>query len=194
MDRDRMIRGFVAVELPAEVRGFLADLVDRVRSRGIRARWVHPDRMHITLRFLGEIPAPRFEAVRAALARPIAAGGHPELVPAGIGTFPPRGRARVLWAGLRGDTAVLGRCALEVEGRLEALGFPREPRPFRPHITLARARSPGGIAGLDRIGPEIRAAQGPGFRVTHLTLFESRLRPQGPEYIPRAVVPLDPGS
>ncbi len=192
MDRERLIRGFVAVELPAEVRAFLAGLAERVRSQGVRARWVSPDRMHITLRFLGEIQASRFEAVRAALARPITAGGHPELVPAGIGTFPPRGRARVLWAGLRGDTPVLGRCALEVEDRLESVGFPREPRPFRPHITLARARGPGGITGLDRIGSEIRAAQGPGFRVTRLTLFESRLHPQGPEYLPRATVPLVP--
>lgn len=194
MDRDGLIRAFVAAELPESVREELGDLAARLRARGVRARWVLPDRMHITVRFLGEIPPERFEAVREALAPPLPVAGPIRLTPAGLGAFPPRGRARVLWVGLEGDTAALGRCALEVETRLEDLGFLRETRPFRPHITLGRARGPGGIPGLERLGPAERSYRGTAFEVAHLTLFESRLGPGGPDYIERGRAPLGPAQ
>ncbi len=186
----KRIRAFVAADLPGPVVRELAGLQERLRRLGISGRWVRPERMHVTLRFLGELEPERFEAVRKALESPLGGTERVDLVPEGIGVFPHPSRARVLWVGLAGDVAVLGGLALELEDRLAALGFPRERRPFRAHITLARASRRGDLRGVDRAASSEAAFRGTPFSVTHLTLYESRLRPGGPDYIPRQRIPL----
>lgn len=183
------IRCFVAAELPGEVREDLRRLQDRLRRRNVDVRWLRPESMHLTVRFLGELEPDLYEAIVGVLREPLA--GQPcKLRGCGLGTFPGRGRARVLWVGLGGDTPQLARAALEVEARLESVGVPRDLRPFRPHLTLARARGPSGMRGLASALEQDRDYEGPSFDVGSLTLFESRLRPGGAEHIPRLRTPL----
>ncbi len=145
--------------------------------------------MHLTVRFLGGLEPSRFEAITEALRVPL--GAEPCTIrPRGLGTFPGKGRARVLWVGLGGDTRELARAVLELEVRLEALGIPRERRPFRPHLTLARARGPTGIRGIETALKQERNYEGPAFEVGSLTLFESRLSRGGAEHITRLSTPL----
>ncbi len=184
------IRCFVAADLDGPARQEVERLQERLRKMGVRGRWVAPGRVHVTVRFIGEVPPETFDAVFEALARPVGTTGALDLVLQGLGAFPSLRRPRVLWVGLAGDVAALAGAAREVNERLEGLGLPGEARPFRPHVTLARAKGPSGMEGLEQALRALGPYQGPGFRVTRLTLYESRLKPGGPEYLPRRSIPL----
>lgn len=184
------VRCFVAADFPPEVREDLGRLQERLRKRSLDLKWVRPESMHLTLKFLGEVPGETFEALLEALETPLGGGGPLRLAPSGLGAFPSTRRARVLWVGLEGDVAPLARLALEIEARVEPLGIPREGRPFAPHLTLGRARGPAGVPGLEAALETEIGYTGPTFTVGALTLYESRLRPQGPAYIPRQTIAL----
>lgn len=184
------VRCFVAADLSPEAREDLGRLQGRLRKAGLACRWAAPEALHLTLKFLGEVSPETFAAVREALTPPLGVGGPLRLAAAGVGAFPSPQRARVVWAGLTGDVAPLARAALTVEARAETLGIARESRPFRPHLTLGRARSPEGIRGAREALEEEAPYRGPAFCVDELVLYESRLRPGGPEHLPRLAIPL----
>lgn len=184
------VRCFAALDLPAEVRGALAELQGRLRARGADLRWTKPGAMHLTLKFLGELAQETFEAVCQALSEPLGVPGPLRLQPRGLGAFPSPRRARVVWVGLRGDTATLGRLALTLEARAERCGLPREARPFRPHLTLGRSRTPEGAPG---VASALEAEENftlPPFEAVEVVLYESRLGPGGPAYTPRQTMAL----
>jgi RNA 2',3'-cyclic 3'-phosphodiesterase len=142
------MRMFVAIGLPPAVQVALAVarqfIQERAQSVGCAqelatsARWVRPEGSHLTLKFLGNVPAEKTQAIGASLAQ-ASAGIAPFPLEVGqIGAFPSLRRARVLWLGLSGDLEALGKLQAAVERELAALGFPVENRPFHPHLTLAR--------------------------------------------------------
>lgn len=184
------VRCFVAADLPADLRDELGRLQKRLAACGLAVRWVSTEAMHLTVRFLGELAPRAFEDVAAALTAPLEVGGPCRLEPGKLGAFPTPRRARVLWVDIGGEVATLARAALLLEARLEPLGIPRELRPFRPHLTLGRARGPSGILGAERALEAEGAFAGPAFTVDRLILYESRLRPGGPSYVPRGTIPL----
>lgn len=171
-------RIFIATPLPDEAARAVADLVERVRADGVPGggrdvRWVRLDGLHVTLRFLGPSSEERVEAARAAVRAAAAAGRPFDLTLGGAGAFPTGGRPRALWLGVRDGTAELGRLAAVVEEALVALGWPPETRPFRAHLTLARA---DGVPAGARIGARLEAAAAAlrvDFRVDRIGLFES---------------------
>jgi 2'-5' RNA ligase len=136
------VRAFVAVELDGEVRAALRDLQDRLRQDppARLGRWVAPDGIHLTLRFLGDVPAARLPELRQALQHAGQSVAPFELAVAGLGCFPDLSRPRVIWVGVEEPTGALVRLQLAVERELDRLGFRPEGRPFRPHLTLARIR------------------------------------------------------
>jgi RNA 2',3'-cyclic 3'-phosphodiesterase len=169
---------FVAAPLPDEAVAVVAELVARVRANGVPGggrdvRWVRLDGLHLTLRFLGPTPEDRIEAASEAV-RSAAASAEPfDLALGGAGTFPPGARPRALWLGLTDGTATLGRLAGHVEEALVARGWPPEPRPFRAHLTLARA---DGVPAGARIGAFLETAAAGlrvGCRIDRIGLFES---------------------
>lgn len=184
------VRCFVAADFPEDVRRDLGALQQRLKARGLDLRWVSPAALHLTLKFLGELPAETFEAAASALEAPLGLGAPLVLKPADLGAFPSPRRPRVLWVGLAGDVPRLARAALVLEARLEPLGIPRETRPFTPHLTLARARGPAGGPPLDRYLADEGEYGGPEFEVSDVTLYESRLGPGGPRYLPRRTISL----
>jgi 2'-5' RNA ligase len=182
------VRLFVAVDVGPEVADAFARVSGELRARAAtlapRARmtWVAADRAHITVRFIGHVDDRKAQAIRDALAPPI--GVPPfELTVHGAGAFPPSGSVRVVWAGLTAGTDALAAVEEEVSRRLDACGVPREERAYRPHLTLARVKDAGGLRARTLLeGFADRA-----FATTHvdaITLFESRLSPKGPTYIP----------
>lgn len=185
------VRCFVAANLPPEVRADLGLLQGRLRSLGLVCRWVAPGTMHLTLKFFGHLPVETLAELQDVLTPPLELDDGIQLEPARIGAFPSGRRARVIWAGLDGDVGLLARAALTVEARAEkACGIPRETRPFHPHLTLGRAKNPGGIRNVERIIEREGAYRGPAFTVNELVLYESRLRPEGAEYLPRLTISL----
>jgi RNA 2',3'-cyclic 3'-phosphodiesterase len=132
------VRLFVALNLPDGVRQALWAAAAPLRELGLPLKWAPPEGIHVTLKFLGEVPDAREPVLRAALGRVVAGGRALSLVVRGFGAFPGLERPRVIWAGLEADRAleVLQR---RVEQEFVPLGFPSESRPFRPHVTLGRA-------------------------------------------------------
>ncbi|HEX8912580.1 MAG TPA: RNA 2',3'-cyclic phosphodiesterase [Humisphaera sp.] len=183
------MRLFLALDLPAATKHRLADAV---RSRrewwdgtdlARHVRLVPAANLHVTLKFLGEVPDDRVAAVRAALAAGVPRVGPVELRPASAGFFPPRGNARVFVVHLAGDLERLSTAYAGVESALESLGFPREGRPFKPHVTVGRARDrQGAPAAVRRVVERDAALAEEPFVVDAVTLFSSDLRPGGPAY------------
>jgi 2'-5' RNA ligase len=189
-------RLFVALEPPEPVRRRIGAVQAALRrsagSAAERIRWVDPERVHLTLQFLGAVPEERVADVEAALAA-AAAGARPlSLEVRGAGGFPNGRRPRVLWAGLAGDVAPLAALVTDLGRRLAPLGFPPEERAFSPHLTLGRAREPRGEPGLGGALAEAALAEGVPWRAADLVLFESHLSPKGPRYEALARVRLGP--
>jgi 2'-5' RNA ligase len=175
------LRAFVAVEIPQYVLAALESVQAELRRR-LRARWVRPGSMHLTLRFLGNIPADLVASVADAVQA--AAGSHPSfsVAVAGIGVFPSIRRPRVIWSGFSGQTGLLSDLQRSLEERLAALGFPREERPFRAHLTLGRFSEPPEPARMAEVLNSFDTRTFGEFAVEELVLFQSDLQPKGPVY------------
>lgn len=177
------MRLFVSVELDDEARRKIGDEQVRLRAALGRDRsmtWVKPDRMHLTLAFLGEVAEPLAAAITSASARPVAHA--PFLIElGGVGVFPPRGMPRVLWLGLSRGGRDLVDLQRIVADRLEGLGVRLEERPFHPHLTLARWRTSRSSdrARVDRIEARTPVAR---LEVGAVALVHSRLSAAGPAY------------
>jgi 2'-5' RNA ligase len=183
--RTGRLRLFFAVELPEEVRARAGEHAARLRQDfpHAKAGWERPEKMHVTLKFLGDVDASRVASLTAAAGRSTAGLSSFNLSIEGTGAFPPHGSPRVLWLGLRDDEGRLALLQRRLEEECYAEGFTREPRPFRPHLTLARIRAPQGAREL--ADAHRRTPFGPvTFEVPDLVLIHSQLGPGGSRYTP----------
>ncbi len=184
------VRCFVAVAVEGQAAGALLACQSELKACGAGVRWTAPEQMHLTLKFLGEVPPAMVTAARAALA-PVCAQAAPfTLTLAGLGAFPNPARAQVVWAGVTDGREALTRLAAAVEAALVPAGMPREMRPFRPHLTLGRVREGGLTPPLVQ---RLTAGAGYSFgstRVDEVIFMHSRLTPRGPIYTPLAIFAL----
>jgi len=176
------MRTFIAIDLSPEIKARLSALVERLAPLSRDIKWVRQDSMHLTLKFLGEVDdrqAARVEELLQTIAP------KNEAVPMtfkGTGTFPPGSKSpRVLWVGAEAGPSLVP-LQEEVEGGCEKLGFAREGRPFRPHLTLGRVKSRSGLGPVLREFEQSRDESFGEMLVRRLTFFQSRLRPGGAEY------------
>lgn len=191
------LRLFVACELPSAVRDGLAAIQRDLQAGGADGlRWVRPEGIHITLKFLGEVAAGRLPAIKARLAQAIASPLTIHLRPAAVGSFGSRTGLRVVWVGLAGDLAALAGVAESVDAAMSGLGFDAERRPFKPHLTLARVRedaTPHQRARLTELLARYEPPALPAFTVDHIVLMRSRIGPGGAVYSRLAAFP-EPGG
>ena len=171
------------IELLAQLRAACAKLAPRSRMT-----WVTPERFHITIRFIGQVDDTRVDEIRAVLAPPLALDPF-DLAIVGVGTFPPKGSPRVVWAGLNGGRDQLTVIEATVSERLARAGVPRDERPYNPHLTLARLRDGAGLRSVPFVGSLREISLGT-TSVDAITLFESRLSPKGPASVALARTPL----
>jgi 2'-5' RNA ligase len=176
---------FVAVALPDEVRSELARAAAAVEASVPGARAVPPENLHLTLKFLGRVEGDSVDAVSRAVAA-VAARARPFRARLdGVGAFPNERRARVAWAGLRDEAGELRALAAAVSGAVEPLGFAREEREWRAHVTIARVKPPAPAPRLAEM-----AVAPLTFEVRALTLFSSTLGRPAARYTPLAEHPL----
>jgi RNA 2',3'-cyclic 3'-phosphodiesterase len=181
------VRLFLALDIPAEIRRAIGETITRLRDVARGARWVRAEGVHVTLKFIGEIPAERVSAIEDALrgagvAAPVEAKFH------GAGFFPNERHPRVFWAGVQASPN-LAELATAVDKRLSTLGIGVETRDFRPHLTLARFKSE---YGLPRLREEIKKLEPFDFglmQTAEFHLFESQLGPGGAKYTKLATFP-----
>lgn len=188
------MRLFVAATVNPQVAQAIAECMSQLRGRAdalaprARITWTHADRIHITIRFIGEADGPRADEIADALSGDIDVARFAVAVE-GLGTFPPRGAPRVLWAGIGDGAESLVKLERYVSAKVESCGTEEERRPYRPHLTLARVRDAAGLSAA----AWLREAGEPRFGVSQvdaITLFQSRLLPHGPEHIPWKTFPL----
>lgn len=137
------LRLFIAVDPPADTRRHAAGIIDRLRRCAAPVTWVDPQRLHLTLHFLGDdVPRGALPDLCAALDAAATACPPIDVVFAGVGAFPDLARPRVIWLDLQRGAEPLGRLHAALAARLRSLGHHVEERPFRPHLTLGRLRPP----------------------------------------------------
>ncbi|MFH1419255.1 MAG: RNA 2',3'-cyclic phosphodiesterase [Planctomycetota bacterium] len=176
------MRTFIAIELDDAVRKQLRNLQEKLRPHCGKLRWVDPNHIHLTLKFLGEIPDARVPSVSEAMQQLAREFGPFDIGIRKTGTFPPHQSIKVVWVGIEDPAGGLAKYQARCEDLLAALGFPKERRRFSPHLTLARNRDPAGSAAiraaLDHEPPFDAGIQ----TVTGATFYQSTLTPRGPIY------------
>jgi 2'-5' RNA ligase len=148
LQTEQRVRIFCAVELPEDARARIVAHVTKLREKAthdsLKISWERAEKLHLTLKFLGEVEAGRVEALTRAAG--VGGVGKFALSLHEAGAFPARGNPRVLWLGLHDATGRLAQLRERLEAECERENFPREPRAFRPHITIARIRTPNAAA------------------------------------------------
>jgi 2'-5' RNA ligase len=182
------VRTFICLQLPLFARDRLASIQQRLRESETQVNWVRPQNIHLTLKFLGLVPAEGLQDVVEAVQRAAVPGPSIPLELNVLGCFPNRRAPRVVWAGLKRFPEELRVLQQRVEEELVAIGFPAESRPFSPHFTLGRVRTERNIRKLvaamqaERLEP-LR------FEVAEVVVMASRLHPSGGLYTPISRIP-----
>jgi len=176
------VRSFIAIELPAAVISLLDNVQQELKVLRLKARWVRPQNIHLTLKFLGNINSGEIEKIGRAMVDAAGDSAPFTLTIGGIGFFPDIKRPRVIWVGLDGAKPALFNLQRNLADRLAIAGFPKEERSFKAHLTLGRIRQ--------AVNPNIvdQAIQGYSdlgdlkFTANRIILFKSDLKPFGAEY------------
>jgi len=178
------MRAFVAVEMSQPIRDDVGRLIERLRGAGGSIKWVRPENLHLTLKFLGQIGE---DAVPRAIAilRECVEGAAPfALEVRGAGAFPTPSRPRVLFVDAHDEPPTLAGVARRLDKAMTDVGVPSEKRGFRNHVTIGRVRKPSSMAEM---AAELGKAAERGFgtmTVEEVILMKSDLRPDGPVYTP----------
>lgn len=183
------MRLFVAIEFSHQVKSALKKVQDALRPRCDGVRWIPVEQVHVTVKFLGEVPDSKVVDVADAMKRAVADVSPFTVEVSDCGCFPPRGRVRIVWAGMSERSGELAGCAEAVESEMEKLGFPRERRRFSPHVTIGRVREDRSD-GRNRSAVEAHSFDPVEQDVSSITLMSSVLSPQGPTYTPVSTVNL----
>ncbi|MFA5339638.1 MAG: RNA 2',3'-cyclic phosphodiesterase [Candidatus Omnitrophota bacterium] len=179
------IRVFIAIELPPQARDELISVQATLKRSGADVKWVEPENIHLSLRFIGDVGPDKTEEIKNQLAGVASASKAFELTMKGIGAFPDLDHPRVIWAGVDRGAAESARIADGLEAKLRAIGIAGEEmlkNKFHPHITLGRVRSGRNGDKLRGLVETVGFEAGPVIKAEYLTLFMSRLTPQGSVY------------
>jgi 2'-5' RNA ligase len=183
------IRSFVAIELSAEARTALIQLQNQLKALAPRqtVRWAAPESLHLTLHFLGDVPADDIDKITQLLHEAASASSPFTLALGGLGCFPNTRRPRIIWTGVLGETQSLQQLHLTLGEKLKAIGFTPETRPYSPHLTLGRVINYLPTRQLTKLGQAIEQAQGQvgqlaSLRVTQISLMKSELKSGGAVY------------
>lgn len=184
------MRLFIAINLPPELRQRLWETAEPLRAARYPVRWVGPEALHLTLKFLGEVEPAREPEITAVMESAVGGAKRFTMPIGGFGAFPSPERPRVVWAGCEA-VPPLELLQHRLEQEMERLGFPLEGRAFRPHLTLGRAKREANARDFgdieERMGSLEFAGEAP---VESLDLMESQLGRDGARYTRRHAVPL----
>jgi 2'-5' RNA ligase len=176
------IRTFIALELPPSLISLLAKVQEDLQSMGLRAKWVRPENIHLTLKFLGNINPTDIDNIGGAMVDAVGEIETFNLVAEGIGVFPGIKRPRVIWMGLKGQVQLLFAMQRLLEDSLAALGYKKEKRPFKGHLTLGRFKQSVNPNTIRRVLQEFGDLTIEEFTARRVIFYKSDLKPTGAVY------------
>ena len=200
------MRTFVAIDLPENILKKIQELLERLKPASKNVRWSRPESIHITLKFIGEIPVEKVEEVKAQL-ESVQRRAPLKLRVRGAGFFPNERAPRVIWLGIEAgsefsegsessessagsESSELAELAREIEDRLGGLGIPKENRRFSAHLTLGRLRADDKLLAVREILRRQEPLELGAFTAEEFVLYESQLSPGGSIYRKLARFPL----
>lgn len=183
------MRTFLAIEISQEAKSAIAELQNRLRDADADVSWTRPDNIHLTLKFLGEVSESLIADVARVCLECAANCRSLSVTLSGVGAFPDFRQPRVLWVGLGGDLDALVQLQKELDEGLSRIGFERDRKPFRAHLTMGRVKSRRNTRALMAIAKEYELAP-IAFKVNEVVLMQSQLHPAGSRYTRLATAPL----
>ncbi|QTA83288.1 2'-5' RNA ligase [Desulfonema limicola] len=176
------IRSFIAVPLPESIKKHIQGIQNNIRLKGLKMRWVKLENIHLTLKFLGDIPLSDIDAVSRTMAQAAESFTPMTLGVKGIGVFPGIKNPRILWAGMNGGTHSLIHFQQTLENSLIPLGFKKEKRSFKAHLTIARIKDRIFPKDIIQIIEKFGNFESEPFTAEEIILYQSLLKPTGPVY------------
>jgi len=186
------VRLFVALDLPEPVRHAITELIAKIQPKSRTARWIRPENLHITLKFIGHVGNEKLSPIQTALSS-IRAAQPIELHFRGMGFFPNEHRPRAFWCGIAASP-ILAELAANIDRALVPLGVEAETRPFAPHLTVARFKSDEGIREVVHAANDMKSTDFGAAFETNFHLYESLLKSTGAQYNRLASFPFVGGS
>jgi len=177
-----VMRLFIAIELPEEIKKGLSRVQEQLKEGGAGASWTRPEGVHLTLKFLGEVPEHKVPEIMSGLTAAVAGTVRFRVEVGGAGAFPNVRSPRVLWTGVAGDLPKLAALQAAVDGAMVKLGFEPEDRKFSPHLTLARIKYLRPRDNWQKAIEGIRDVNLGGFEADRVSLMKSELKPAGAVY------------
>ena len=182
-DKTKPIRAFIAIKLPDFIKKDLKDIQKTMLANGIKAKYISPENMHLTLKFMGNIDYDLLPEIRDILTRSAQYVKPIKLSLKGIGAFPNSRSPKIIWAGINGETQKLATLNTKLEQGLSRFGIPKEKREFHGHLTLARIKKNKLSAQkFEKFIQQTSQFESVKFKADRLILFQSRLMPEGPIY------------
>ncbi len=181
----------MAVELSKEIEEGIKGVQEELKGRVAGVRWMRPDGIHLTLKFLGEVEPDRIEEIVHKAKGAIKGIGPFRIRIRGGGGFPNAKNPRVIWIGVEDQSGLLKKLQARVERGLEGLGFKREERDYTPHLTVGRLRSGKGKGAITEAIRDIGDSDLGTMEVGEITLFRSQLKPTGAEYTKLRTITLE---
>jgi len=176
------VRTFIAVELLQEIKENLKDIQEELKRANADLKWVKPENIHLTLKFLGSIPVQWIAEISDELKRGLTDFGSFSIEIAKLGSFPEKGKPRVIWAGISKGSEDLFRLQEKVEDSLRKFNFPQEDREYTPHLTIGRVKGPKNIDRLQELIKTKNDLQLGSMIVEDISIIRSDLKPDGPVY------------
>jgi 2'-5' RNA ligase len=180
--RKKTIRTFIAVELPQEIQGKLGQFQSDFKESVPDVRWTKYGNIHLTLKFLGDVPLSKIDKIGEALRKVAARFPSFTMSLAGIGAFPNSRKPRVIWVGVKKGADELKDIARAIESFMKRLGFPPEKRRFSPHLTVGRIRHLKNPVAMAEALDKSEVGELGEFTVKRISLIKSQLDPAGSIY------------
>ena len=176
------MRTFIAIALAQEIQDYLAGIQEQLKKCRADVKWVQPENIHLTLKFLGERDEKKIEKIKEVIEETAREKVCFSVRLCNIGAFPKVESPRVIWVGIDEGERETKEIAYELEEKIAKIGIPKEEKPFSSHITIARLRSPSNRENLVQELKKLPKIQNKKFPVTKITLYKSTLTPKGPIY------------
>lgn len=176
------IRTFIAVELTEEIKRNLGKIQEELKKTNAKVKWVSPGNIHLTLRFLGFVPVDQIPGIGDELKKGLSGFGPFWIEVAKLGSFPPKGRPKVIWAGVSAGSEDVIKLQGKIEDFLKKFNFEQEDRRYIPHLTIGRVKSPKNTERLQELMRTKNSVQFGNMTVGDVSIIRSDLKPEGPVY------------